>query len=230
MKQNNIEDIVAEYIKNENISYLNDLLFDNDNQLKILPYEEYKYIPINHLRKFALLKGIYSFPTIELVSWIKDNYDVKNMIEIGCGNGVLAKHLKIPATDANVHEYADIRLTMELLKLPTIRYPHYVEKLTAMEAIDKYKPKTVLACWCSQLYDMKEHYRGGSIYGIDEEKLLKKVDNYVFIGNKLIHGKKKILKIKHNTLKPYWLVSRSKYPQENLIYTWEKYEYTKINK
>jgi len=230
MNQNNIEHIIAEYIKNENISYLNDLLLDNNNQLKILPYEGYKYIPINHLRIFALLKGIYSFPTIELASWIKDNYDVKSMIEIGCGNGILAKHLKIPATDAKIQEYADIKLTMELLNQPTIRYPHYVEKLTAMEAIDKYKPKTVLACWCSQLYDMKESYRGGSIYGIDEEKLLKKVDNYVFIGNKLTHGKKKILKIKHNTLKPYWLVSRSKYPQENLIYTWEKHEHTKINK
>lgn len=211
-----------EYIKPEDINYLYGLLLDNNQHLKVLPYKIYKEISKTHLRLFAHFNAIYTFPTLELANWLLDNYDMKSAIEIGCGHGSLARHLNIPATDGKIQEYPDANLIYNISGQTTIKYPDYVEKLTANEAIVKYKPKTVIACWCTQLYDENEHYRGGSIYGVDETELIKQVDNYVFIGNQAIHGMKKILEFSHNTFKPEWIVSRSQYTECNIIYIWEK--------
>lgn len=211
-----------EFLNPEDINYLYELLLDENNHLKVLPHDAYKEIPKNHLRLFAHFNAIYCFPTIELASWLIDNYDMKSAIEIGCGHGALARYLKIPATDGKIMEYPDANMLYKIAGQPTIKYPDDVEKLNDIEAIEKYKPKTVIACWCTQIYNEEDHYRGGSIYGIDEVELIKKVKNYIFVGNQVIHEMKKVLEINHNVLKPEWLVSRSQYPQCDVIYTWEK--------
>jgi hypothetical protein len=208
-------------LKPENIDHLNTLLFDKNGLLKVLPYKTYSNITLNQRRIFAYLNGIYCFPTIELAEWIINHYDTNKMIEIGCGHGALARYLKIPATDCKLQEDRHIKEQYKLMEQPTIKYPKDVEKLDALKAIEKYRPDTVIACWCSQKYNPDKPKSGGVINGIDETKLLKMVKNYVFIGNKEIHSKKEILNIKHKTIKPKFLISRAIYTNKEVIYTWE---------
>jgi hypothetical protein len=208
-------------LKPEKIDYINKLLFDKNGQLKVLPYKTYSDITSNQRRLFALFNGIYSFPTIELVEWIIKNYDTNKMIEIGSGHGALARYLKIPATDWKLQENRHIKKMYKLMSQPTIKYPADVEKLEALEAIEKYKPDTVIACWVSSKYNPSKPKLGGVFNGLDEFKLLKKVKNYVFIGNKEVHSKKEILSIKHKTIMPEFLVSRAIQTDKEVIYTWE---------
>ncbi|MDD5649828.1 MAG: hypothetical protein PHF86_05310 [Candidatus Nanoarchaeia archaeon] len=179
-------------------------------------------IPSNHLAIFGHKYGFYCFPTIELANWLKDNFDLSKMIEIGAGHGALARYLKIPATDSKLMDDPQIQNYYSMMGQPTVKYPNDVEKITAKDAVYKYKPKIVLGCWVTHKYTMQEHDRGGNMYGVDEGWILKRVDQYIIIGNEKVHNKKKILDLPHKAYQFPWLYSRSVEPTKNIIYVWDK--------
>lgn len=57
--------------------------------------------------------------------------------------------------------------------------------------------------------------------GVDEGKLIKQVETYIHIGNRHPH-KKRILKYPHEEYQFPWLVSRAQYPEDNVIFVWDK--------
>lgn len=207
------------------ITYLNEKLLNDKKELRILSSKEYFKIPKEHLQLFAHQNGIYSFPTLELAEWLKVHFDLSRAIEIGAGNGALARHLDIPATDSRLQESEEIGTLYKLIGQPVINYGSNIVRYEATEAIQYFRPETVIAQWVTHRYKAEEHDRGGNMYGVDEKFLIDNVKNYVFIGNTFTHKHKPILKYKHKSYRMPWLFSRSRYPNFNIIHIWRNKNY-----
>ena len=222
------------------------LNIDNESEIKLLPiYKEIlpemflKYsfkepIPSQDLIKYPLdcwrillgHFGVFQLPTIELIDFLRFFTQNKKAIEICCGNGTIAKSLNIPATDRMISIKENsiskniIKENESIFNKYTYNFPEYVECLTANQAIEKYKPEVVIGCWVSQKATNKTV---GSIYGVEEDILLKKVKTYIHCGSSVnsAHYKKKILKIKHYTIRATWLFDRAtgRGPSELKIWT-----------
>ena len=214
-------------LQDYDIDYLNDIFFKDKKELQVVSAKQLFKIPLKHLQLFAHQNAIYSIPTIELADWLKIHFDLSKAIEIGSGNGALAKYLDIPATDSKLQENPEIATLYKLSQQPTVQYGENVFKYEAKDAIRKFKPETVIAQWCTHKYNPAMHDKGGNMYGIDEEFIIKNVKNYVFIGNTFTHANKIILDYPHKSYKMPWLFSRSRYPNLNIIHIWKnkKYEY-----
>ncbi|MGV2829803.1 hypothetical protein [Myxosarcina sp. GI1(2024)] len=65
-----------------------------------------------------------------------------------------------------------------------------------------------------------EDIDAGHKYAPDEEEILDRGVFYVFIGNEDIHGDREIMNKPHKNYHFDWLVSRSKYLEQNRIYVW----------
>lgn len=211
-------------IKNENISYLDEMLLDSDGKLIVLPYKVLKDVPRNHLVLFCVKKGFYSIPTQELIDFLKeeigDAYD--QTIEIGSGNGVYSRELGIRGTDNLMQLAPKVRELYENMGQAIVPYGADVEKIDAVAAVKKYKPKIVIGAWCTHKYNPQEHWRGGNEFGINEKAILSKADKYIHIGNESAHDKKPILSKKHRAIKEDWILSRSQHDKKDVIYIWEK--------
>lgn len=209
------------FLQDIDVSYLCPMLLEN-GLLKVVSSSVYKTIPGDHLAVFGHHKGFYCFPTIELADWLKQEIDLTTTIEIGAGNGALARYLKIPATDSKYMENPEIKLFYTMTGQPVTIYPEDIIKLDAIAAVSTYKPKAVIGCWVTHKYREEEHERGGNMFGVDEDTILSNVDKYIVIGNELVHSKKKILELPHKEYKFPWLFSRSMNQSKNIIYVWEK--------
>lgn len=210
----------SSWLKNTDISYLEKEIF-KDNKFQFLSYKFYKEIPENDLKLFCHKHAMYCVPTIELVEWLKEQIKGKYTIEIGSGNGYLAKELGIKATDSFLQDRPDIQLQYKLMKQPTITYGDNVQRITANEVVKLYKPDIVLATWVTHLYNYKEHWRQGNMYGVDEEHIIKNCKKYIFVGSEKTHRTKPIHKFNKTSLKPEWLVSRN-CDNLDVIWIWEK--------
>lgn len=211
--------MIFKYLEDMDVEYVYKEIFDNNGNLKLMPASYYNSLPEDTLPYIGHEKAIYSFPTIQLYKWVKEYYDLSNAIEIGSGAGGLHRLLGIKGTDSKMQELPEVIEQYKLMRQPTIKYPDDVEKIDAISAIKKYKPDIVIGCWITQLYNPITNH--GSIYGVNEIKLLKKVKTYITIGNQIIHGQKDILKFKHEKIIIDGLVSRSTNPKLNCIYVWE---------
>ena len=206
-----------------NVEYLNEQLLDNTNLLKIKDASFYKNIPQDHLILWCHNNGIYGLPTTELINWLKDFIDDEIAIEIGAGNGAIGRALNIPITDSCIMEINEVALYYLAMGQPLTKYPNDIIKLDAISTIKKYNPTIVIGCWVTQIYREEDgEKQSSSIFGIDEEFILKNVKKYIVIGNRTVHGQKRILKIPHIELQFPWLFSRSTYPNDNIIYIWER--------
>ena len=209
-----------ELMKPAEIDYLENTLLDEKGYLRILPSAFYESINYHHLRLFCHKHSIYSLPTSELAKWLSDHFDLSDAIEIGAGNGSLAKFLGIPATDAKLSLRPEIMLLYSVMGQPLVKFGQNVIEMDAIESVKKYKPKTVIAQWVMHVFNPKEPIREGNVYGVEEQFILDNVTNYVFIGNEFIHKMKPILRIPHHRFQPKWVWSRAKYPAKNIIYHW----------
>lgn len=207
-------------IRDVDITYLEKQIF-KDNKFQFLSYKFYKDIPENDIKLFCYKHAIYCLPTIELVEWIREQIDGKYTIEIGSGNGYLAKELGIKATDSFLQDRPDIQLKYKLMKQPTIKYGDNVQRMSANEAVKFYQPKIVLGVWVTHLYDFREHWREGNAYGIDEEHIVRNCSKYIFIGSEKTHKLKPIHNLNKTTYKPEWLVSRN-CDDSDVIWIWER--------
>jgi hypothetical protein len=207
----------AKYIKHSDISQLEKKLYKK-GLLQIKPSSFYKKIPREVLLYFAYVKGIYVFPTKELVEWLKKNSS-GNMIEIGAGHGAIGRSLCIPITDSRMQEIPEVKSYYAIMGQPVIEYPNDIEKLEAMEAIKKYKPSTIFGAFITHKW--KDGMEDGNILGVDEDVLIKNVDMYISVINKHTHKTKPILKIPHEEHYFPWLITRTE-QESNRIAIWTR--------
>lgn len=202
-------------IEKQDISELESLLL-KDGLIQILPYDQLKPFEGDLMRLFLNKHGVYVLPTEELIEWLVDEI-CGVTIEIGCGNGVIARKLEIPATDAMVQDRKDVQLLYALMNQPVIKYPSDIEKLNAEQAIEKYNPNTVIGCFITHRWNGKT----GSEYGVIEGRILSRGIKYINVGNDDIHKDKPILKHPHKTYRFDWLITRSD-KSKNFIKIWNE--------
>jgi hypothetical protein len=195
-----------------------------DGVLALHPNAYYDGISGNSLRLWCHLNTRYGLPTQELVLFFKTFIGTRRTIEIGSGNGDLAYHLGIPATDNWVQKFPDVKIMYEAMSQPVIQYPESVEKLEASAAIEKYQPEIVIGSWVTQWIDPKQPPPpgGGSIYGVKEDEIIAAGLTYIVIGNLSVHGGKKIMQLPHKELAFDFLRSRAIQPELNRIWIWNQ--------
>lgn len=187
--------------------------------LLVKPYEFWKSRDRNEIMYFMHQNGIYVMPTTELIDWLRANI-IGSAIEIGAGNGSIARALSVPITDSRMQERPEIKFMYQLSGQPVMKYPADVEKLDAIEAIKKYKPDTVIAAFVTHKYDKK--VGDGNMWGVQEEIVLQETKRYINIGNRVTHRNKPILALPHKELHFEWLVTRAINQSENRIFIFNK--------
>jgi hypothetical protein len=187
------------------------------------------------LRLWCHHNARYGLPTKELVEWLREYIGGREAIEIGSGAGDLAYHLGIKATDNKMQDdptktllgptgqMVSVKEFYQMTGQPTIKYPDWVEKIEALDAVDKYKPQVVVAQWVTHWIDPNKPVPpgGGNVFGIKEDELLAKGVTYIMIGNRKIHGGKPILKLPHKEYQFSFLRSRRN-DSDDVVYIWEK--------
>ena len=107
------------------------ILLDEQGIIKLFPAEFYHSIDNADLRVWCICRAIYQLPTIELVEWLKANFNLDKAIEIGAGNNYLYHHLGIVGVDNYSEQIPAVKLTHEILKQPSTDPPPKVENLDA---------------------------------------------------------------------------------------------------
>ena len=192
-----------------------------EGEFIVRSYEDLKDFSQETIMAFCVKFGIYCFPTLELVEFLKGYIFDKKVLEIGSGRGILSKEPGIKGVDTFEQQYKHRADAYEVIGQAPVTYGKHIERWDALDAVGRYKPDTVLAAWVTHQYDFKQHLNGGNPLGVKEEKIINKVKEYVFVGNDHVHKLKPILKLPHKTLKFEWLLSRGMERSDNSIYIWE---------
>jgi hypothetical protein len=210
-------------LPNADVSYLDDILLDDKGLLKVLPHSIYTKIDLAHLQAWAGKKGVYTFPTTELIDWIHQRIAGRKAIEICAGMGVIGRALKIITTDSYNQCMPEMKAYYKALGQECTDPPADVYQFEANEAVNTLKPKVVVASYATQKYQPGDEGPppiGSSVYGVDELEMLPKIQTYIFIGSDMSHGDKRILKFPHETIREPWIVTRGLYQEQNFIKVW----------
>lgn len=158
---------------------------------------------------FCVRNGIYGLVTHELVQFITAHIGERTAIEIGSGDGVLAQALGIPATDNYMQEWPAIRAEYERMQQAVIKYGTNVERLDGTDALAKYAPRVIVACWLTHKRIDSEPERGGNAFASDERMLLANCETVIFVGNSSTHAQHRLLGRSHRHFHEDWLYSRA---------------------
>lgn len=199
-------------------------LLDKQGLLRVQPAEFFAATDARMLRLWCHFRGVYQLPTLELVDWLRQRIGARSALEVGAGRGWLGRALGVRATDNHCQSWPDVRAIYAAMGQPVTEYGHDVECIAANPAIVKYQPEVVFGCWVTQLADAQKRLPpgGGSVYGIDEHDVLRRVRTYIVVGNDAVHGGKEIMAGPHETIRAAWLWSRATYPKQNAIYIWDQ--------
>jgi hypothetical protein len=200
-----------------------DGLLDDDGHLKLMPADFFDTFSRDSIRLWCHQFARYGLPTIETVDWVKSYIAGRSAIEVGSGAGDLAHHLAIRATDSKVQASLAMAELYRDMSQPPVVYPAWVEKIDGVSAVRKYKPQVVVAQWVTQWIDpnLPPPPGGGSVFGLKEDEILDEGVTYIMIGNRRIHGTKKILARPHKEYELPFLRSRATYPELDVVYVWE---------
>lgn len=205
------------------MGHLDRLLLDDKGRMKLHPAEFYRPLSLLELRAWANLRGRYGFPTVELVSWLKDKIGGRKALEIGAGNGDLGHHLGVPMTDS--YQQVEDKETVAYLNLYGIKGtapPPDVEKEDGENAVRRRKPQVVIGCYVTEKYDPKNPSGSGNYRGVRYDYVIDRCETFILIGNELVHGQNKALRLPHQKLHFPWLMSRAQMPELNRIWVWER--------
>jgi hypothetical protein len=191
-----------------------------DGMLRVMPADYYRATTVAERAMFGQRHGYYGLPTEELVAWLRDRIGGRSAIEIGAGAGHLAAALGIPATDSKMQDDSRVAGWYAAHGQPTVRYGAHVEKMDAKEAVRKYRPQVVLASWVTHRYRPARHAAGGNMFGVNEEDLIGRCEEYIFVGNTYVHAGKSIWSLPHELLLPDWLYSRAHNGSPEFIACW----------
>lgn len=212
---------------NHNIDYLDPILIDETGLLKVVDSATLKNIHPEHLLVWGNRRGVYTYPTTELIAWIKEKIAGRRAIEICSGNGVIGRALGITRTDSYIQTTDAMKLLYEAAGQKTIDPPKDVYKFEANDAVDFFKPKVVVGCYATQKYlsgDEGPPMIGSSVCGVDELTMLPKIETYINVGNDISHADKRIRKFKFETFRFDWLFTRSGDQSKNHICVWNPQE------
>lgn len=199
------------------LSDLDKVLKDKHGNLRPVSASTLHEISYPLLQTYAHFRAIYTFPTRELLGWLRRAIGTDTAIEICAGHGSIGRALEIPTTDSYMQDRPEVQLIYQLQRHPTTKPPSDVKKMEALEAVEYFKPHTVIGAFATQLF-RDDGIEQASAYGVDEEILLSKVKRYIFIGNENVHGQKRILARPHETIRAPWIVTRANDPTKNVIW------------
>ena len=210
-------------IPNENVDYLDEILLVN-GQLQVVPAFALERLPKYHLAIWGNKRGVYCFPTTELIAWLSEKISGRKAIEICSGTGVIGRALGITSTDSYIQTTPEMIAMYALYGQRPIFPPEDVQKFEANDAVDHFKPQVVLGSFITQKYlpGDEETKTGSSVYGVDELTLIPKVSTYIAVGNTKTHGNKRALKFPHEKFHFPWIYTRSLSPELNEIVIWSK--------
>lgn len=208
-------------VLDSNLKDISGKLLMPNGKIKLLAAKEYQKYNWHAFRLFCHQQARYGIPTIELVEYIKNIIGEREAIEIGAGAGDLGYHLNIKMTDSYQQDHPAIRQMYEDMGQPTINYPSDVICIDALTAVQKYKPKVVVASWITPYAAIQTNF-GSNPMGVKEDKILDLIETFIIIGNMDIHWDKPITKYIHEVFYKDWIVSRAKDPSKNCIMIWNK--------
>jgi hypothetical protein len=194
---------------------------DADGRLQVFPHEFWTEFTQAEIAHFCVKHGFYCVPTTELVEWLFERIGDRKAIEIGSGSGVLADALEIQGTDNKMQEWAHIKALYEQTGQTPAPYGPNVRQMDAQVAVDVLKPKVVIAAWVTHKWNEKESWREGNMYGVREDKIVKRHE-YIHIGNRHVHRHKPIMDLPHEEFEFPWLVSRAMNGTPNFIGVWQR--------
>lgn len=191
-----------------------------DGALRVMPADYYRSTTVAERAMFGQRHGVYALPTEELIEWLSNRIAGRSAIEIGAGHGQIAAALGIPATDSKMQDDPGIAAWYAAYGQPTVRYGDNVVKLDAKQAVRKYKPQVVIASWVTHLYRPIRHHAGGNAFGVNEEDIIARCEEYIVIGNTQVHAGKSIWALPHEIYHPDWLYSRAHNGSPEFIACW----------
>lgn len=204
--------------------YLDAELLDDQGRMRLLPAEQFARIPHIHLQAFCVRTARYALPTVELIAFFRELISGQSALEICAGMGDIGRHVPMRMTDSAAQTLRSVRAHFEHIgQAPTVP-PRDVERIDALSAVAKHRPRIVVGCWVTQLYrdGDKRAGIGSSSRGVDELALIRSVDVYVHVGHDGPHSDKRALALPHETLRPTWLFSRGFEPARNVIHIWRR--------
>lgn len=211
-------------LSDEDVSYMDKLLFGPDGKLQVVPAKELASLPPTHLMIWGNKNGVYTYPTQELIDWLKERIAGRTAIEIGAGLGGVGRGVGITMTDSHIQTSPEMLAYYAAMRQVPISPPEDVLKFEANDAVDHFQPEVVVGCYITQKYlpgDENAPVIGSSVYGVDELTMLPKIKTYLNIGNYSVHHDKRIRKFPHTVYQFDWLFTRSTNPEQNEIVVWE---------
>ncbi len=212
-------------IESSNVQYLDDILLDKMGLLRVLSAKTLRDIKYPDLQIWANLHGVYVFPTIELIDWLRAKIAGRKAIEIGAGHGAIGRSLDIPRTDSYIQTTPEVKLYYQMIGQKVVEPPPDVLKFEATAAVLNFKPQVVIGGFITQLYqpgDEVEPKIGSSVFGVDEQFIYTQVEEYVMIGNLGTHKDKRLLAMPHEKLYYDWIITRSLQTENNRIFVWNR--------
>ena len=107
----------------EFLSKYDRLLLDERGIIKLQSADFYQTLDYTDLRVWSICRAIYQLPTIELVEWLKANFNLDKAIEIGAGNNYLYHHLGIKGVDNYSEQIPAVKQVHEILNQPSTDPP-----------------------------------------------------------------------------------------------------------
>lgn len=210
-------------VRPSQVEYLDKHLLNDVGYVRVLPAAELHAIEPEHLRAWMNIQAIYQYPTTELVEFLLTRIPAtRGTIEICAGRGRLGHALGVRAIDRYTCDEPEAHALYGMMGQPLIRPAVDVERMTAAKAVQKYKPHTVVGAFVTQRCVNSDPAGTGSMFGVREETMLRKVRRYILVGNANTHRHKRIRAKRHRTWRFPWLVSRALRQDLNEIWEWER--------
>ena len=141
-----------EVLDDVDTGYLDELLLDR-GLVRPVRWKKLRCVPQAHLKVWCVRQGVYQLPTCELIDWLKEAIAGRTAIEICAGRSCLGRSLGIPMSDSYLHLHPDMHRMYQILKQTPTQPPGDVERLTANEAVAKYKPQVVIGRLGDSIWD-----------------------------------------------------------------------------
>ena len=148
----------------------------------------------------------------------------RTAIEICAGRSGLGRHLGIPMTDAfTMSEEANHQAKAVVTgAIPTIPGPD-VERLEALEAVERYRPQVVIAAWATPYMPGEKVRKGyrGSAFGVREVELVGRCEEYLKIGTLSLNAHNPVRGLPHEEYRLPFVVGRVMKKNEERVWIWK---------
>jgi hypothetical protein len=209
-----------ETLPNEDVSYMNSVLLDNNGFLQPVPAAYLAALPVMHLKIWAVKNAVYQFVTLEMIDWLKNEIGDYTAIEICAGSGCIGRALGIVSIDRKLQENPLMQLYYTMMGQAPIKYPADVVTMEADYGVMFYKPDCVIGAFVTQ-YGLEQN-QNCNPFGPHEIKIVPQVKKYICFGNKHTHAGKHIFDLPHEELSFPWLFSRAKDQSLNRVWVWNR--------